>query len=58
MAERPMEYCPFCGTRLEHRYHEEEKREIYQTCREEVKQIYERIQIFDASSSETDAEAE
>ena len=28
MAERPMEYCPFCGTRLEHRYHEEEKREI------------------------------
>ena len=37
---------------------EEEKREIYQTCREEVKQIYERIQIFDASSSETDAEAE
>ena len=37
---------------------EEEKREIYLTCREEVKQIYERIQIFDASSSETDAEAE
>ena len=37
---------------------EEEKRDIYQTCREEVKQIYERIQIFDASSSETDAEAE
>jgi hypothetical protein len=35
---------------------EEEKREIYLTCREEVKQIYERIQIFDAS--ETDAEAE
>ena len=37
---------------------EEEKREIYLTCREEVKQIYERIQIFDTSSSETDAEAE
>ena len=37
---------------------EEEKREIYLICREEVKQIYERIQIFDASSSETDAEAE
>ena len=37
---------------------EEEKREIYLNCREEVKQIYERIQIFDASSSETDAEAE
>ena len=37
---------------------EEEKREIYLTCREEVKQIYERIQIFDAFSSETDAEAE
>ena len=37
---------------------EEKKREIYLTCREEVKQIYERIQIFDASSSETDAEAE
>ena len=37
---------------------EEEKRDIYQTCREEVKQIYEQIQIFDASSSETDAEAE
>ena len=37
---------------------EEEKRDIYLTCREEVKQIYERIQIFDASSSETDAEAE
>ena len=37
---------------------EDEKREIYLTCREEVKQIYERIQIFDASSSETDAEAE
>ena len=28
MAERPIEYCPFCGTRLEHRYHEEEKRKI------------------------------
>lgn len=37
---------------------EEEKREIYLTCREEVKQIYERIQILNASSSETDAEAE
>ena len=37
---------------------EEEKWEIYLNCREEVKQIYERIQIFDASSSETDAEAE
>ena len=37
---------------------EEEKRDIYLNCREEVKQIYERIQIFDASSSETDAEAE
>ena len=37
---------------------EEEKREIYLNCREEVKHIYERIQIFDASSSETDAEAE
>ena len=37
---------------------EEEKREIYLTYREEMKQIYERIQIFDASSSETDAEAE
>lgn len=37
---------------------EEEKREIYLNCREEVKQIYERIQIFDASSSETDTEAE
>ena len=37
---------------------EEEKREIYLTCREEVKQIYERIQIFDTSSSETDAESE
>ncbi len=37
---------------------EEEKREIYLTCREEVKQIYERIQILDASSSETDAKAE
>ena len=37
---------------------EEEKREIYLTYREEVKQIYERIQIFDASASETDAEAE
>ena len=37
---------------------EEEKREIYQTCREEVKQIYERVQIFDALSGETDAEAE
>ena len=37
---------------------EEEKREIYLTYREEVKQIYERIQIFDASSSETDAKAE
>ena len=37
---------------------EEEKREIYLTCREEVEQIYERIQIFDAFSSETDAEAE
>ena len=36
---------------------EEEKRKIYLNCREEVKQIYERIQIFDASSSETDAEA-
>ena len=35
---------------------EEEKRDIYLNCREEVKQIYERIQIFDAS--ETDAEAE
>ena len=35
---------------------EEKKREIYLTCREEVKQIYERIQIFDAR--ETDAEAE
>ena len=37
---------------------DEEKREIYLNCREEVKQIYERIQIFDTSSSETDAEAE
>ena len=37
---------------------EEEKRDIYLNYREEVKQIYERIQIFDASSSETDAEAE
>ena len=37
---------------------EEEKLEIYLTCREEVKQIYERIQIFDTSSSETDVEAE
>ena len=37
---------------------DEEKREIYLNCREEVKQIYERIQIFDASSSETNAEAE
>jgi hypothetical protein len=37
---------------------EEEKREIYLNCREEVKKIHERIQIFDASSSETDAEAE
>ena len=37
---------------------EEKKREIYLTCREEVKQIYERIQIFDASSSETNAEEE
>ena len=37
---------------------EEEKREIYLNCREEVKHIYERIQIFDASSSETDAKAE
>ena len=37
---------------------EEEKREIYLNCREEVKQIYERIQIFDTSSSETDVEAE
>jgi hypothetical protein len=37
---------------------DEEKREIYLTCREEVKQIDERIQIFNASSSETDAEAE
>ena len=35
---------------------EEEKRDIYLNCREEVKQIYERIQIFDAS--ETDAKAE
>ena len=35
---------------------EEKKRDIYLTYREEVKQIYERIQIFDAS--ETDAEAE
>ena len=37
---------------------EEEKREIYLNCREEVKQIYERVQIFDALSGETDAEAE
>jgi len=37
---------------------EEEKREIYLTYREEVKQIYERIQIFDTHASETDAEAE
>ena len=37
---------------------EEEKRDIYLNCREEVKKIHERIQIFDASSSETDAEAE
>ena len=37
---------------------EEEKRDIYLNYREEVKQIYERIQIFDASSSETNAEAE
>ncbi len=37
---------------------EEEKRKIYLTCREEVKQFYERIQIFDAHASETDAEAE
>ena len=37
---------------------EEEKREIYLNCREGVKQIYERIQIFDALSGETDAEAE
>ena len=37
---------------------EEEKREIYLTCREEVKQIYERIQIFGTHASETDAEAE
>ena len=37
---------------------EEEKREIYLNCREEVKKIHERIQIFDALSSETDAEAE
>ena len=37
---------------------EEEKREIYLNCREEVKQIYERLQIFDALSGETDAEAE
>ena len=35
---------------------EEKKWDIYLTYREEVKQIYERIQIFDAS--ETDAEAE
>ena len=37
---------------------EEEKRDIYLNCREEVKKIHERIQIFDASASETDAEAE
>ena len=37
---------------------EEEKRDIYLNCREEVKQIYERVQIFDALSGETDAEAE
>ena len=37
---------------------EDEKREIYLNCREEVKQIYERVQIFDALSGETDAEAE
>lgn len=37
---------------------EEEKRDIYLNYREEVKQIYERIQIFNASSSETNAEAE
>ena len=37
---------------------EEEKRDIYLNYREEVKKIHERIQIFDASSSETDAEAE
>ena len=37
---------------------EEEKREIHLTCREEVKKIYERIQIFDASATETVAEAE
>ena len=37
---------------------EEEKRDIYLNCREEVKKIHERIQIFDASSSETDVEAE
>ena len=36
----------------------EEKREIYLNCREEVKKIHERIQIFDASSSETNTEAE
>ena len=37
---------------------EEEKRDIYLNCRKEVKKIHERIQIFDASSSETDAEVE
>ena len=37
---------------------EEEKRDIYLNCREEVKKIHERIQIFDASASEKDAEAE
>ena len=28
MAEKPMEYCPFCGEKLVTRFHEEEERDV------------------------------
>ena len=37
---------------------EEEKRDLYLTCREEVKKIHERIQAYEHSGSEEASEAE